>query len=179
MLNQANPRKISSRARALELVLEHVTHKLRLQPLRTELSADMQSPLSIRQFFVPGGQRKNRTVESAEGGPHEPPTVCGPFQQTAVWSGTTVEGASRRHFSSKASTLTPTVILAPPNGLRSLLDRREMRILPFPRSPTFPAQPAFGPYRPPRSNPIFAAMPPRQSRYPYDRTVLSGSFAFR
>lgn len=97
----SQPRSDLSSSRAPEIVFQHVTHKLRLQPLRAELAANMQSSLSSRQFLVPGGQTENRPAELSEGGPHQPPTVSRSFQQSAIRPSATVQSVSRFHFSVK------------------------------------------------------------------------------
>src|SRR6185437_9484229 len=74
---------------APQLVLPHVPHELRLQSLRTEFAAHVQCAFAVGNLLVPRTQIQHRLIEIHRGGPHEPPAVRCPLQDTAVGTSTT------------------------------------------------------------------------------------------
>jgi hypothetical protein len=78
------------------MIFSNIAHELRLQPLGTELAADMKRALAIGNLLVPGTQIKNRLIEVRRRGPHQPPTIAGLLQNAAIGAGAAIEAIGRR-----------------------------------------------------------------------------------
>lgn len=80
---------------ALDLVIPDVSHKLRLQSLRAELTTDVQGPLGLGQFFIPGSQVQHGRFELLHRCPHQPPAIVRVFHDPAIRARTPVETLAR------------------------------------------------------------------------------------
>jgi len=75
----------------LELILQEISHELRLQALGAKFSANVQRALAGCDFFIPRTQVENRPVEFTERSPHQPPAFVGSLQLPAIRAGAPIE----------------------------------------------------------------------------------------
>jgi len=73
------------------LILPDVAHELRLQPLRAQFAADVQSPFLHGDFVIPGTKVEHWAVKFYEGCPHQPPAVSGSLERAEIRPGTAIE----------------------------------------------------------------------------------------
>ena len=99
-MQQVNPeddrKRLSAYAHPSELVLSYVTHELGLQALGAQLAADMEGAFTIGDLFIPGAQIQHWLSEVHSRGPHQPPAVVSPFENSTIGAGTAVKGICDR-----------------------------------------------------------------------------------